>query len=91
MSGKLLVYFNVNESAQKRVLVLGSGLVSPPLVHYLVDHGFFVTVANRTLEHAQKITSNLKTAEAIQLDIETPQGVQLLEQIAHNYDAVSTD
>jgi len=73
---------------QKRVLVLGSGLVSPPLVHYLVDHGFFVTVANRTIEHAQKITSNLKSCEAIQLDIETPQGVQLLEEIAPNYDAI---
>jgi len=75
-------------SGQKRVLVLGSGLVSPPLVHYLVDHGFFVTVANRTLEHAQKITSNLKSCEAIQLDIETPEGVQLLEKIAPNYDAL---
>jgi saccharopine dehydrogenase (NADP+, L-glutamate forming)/spermidine synthase len=76
-------------SAQKSVLVLGSGLVSPPLIHYLVDHGFFVTVANRTLDHAKKITDGIgKNCEAIELDIETPQGVELLEKIAPKYDAL---
>jgi saccharopine dehydrogenase-like NADP-dependent oxidoreductase len=33
---------------QGKVLVLGAGLVSRPLVRYLLDHGFSVTVATRT-------------------------------------------
>ena len=33
----------------KNVVVFGAGLVSRPLVRYLLDHGFGVTVASRTV------------------------------------------
>ncbi len=36
-----------------KVLVLGAGLVARPLVRYLLDHGFSVTVASRTESKAQ--------------------------------------
>jgi len=74
--------------SQKSVLVLGSGLVSAPLIHYLDQHGFKVTVANRTLEHAKKIIEGLKHTEAVKLDIETPEGVALLEQLVPKHDVV---
>ncbi len=34
---------------QKKVLVLGAGMVAGPLVRYLLDHGFKVNVASRTV------------------------------------------
>ena len=36
----------------KKVLVLGAGLVSRPLVRYLLDHGFQLTCASRTVSKA---------------------------------------
>ena len=36
----------------KKVLVLGAGLVSRPLVRYLLDHGFHLTCASRTVSKA---------------------------------------
>lgn len=68
---------------------MGSGLCSPPLIRYLADHNIHVTVGNRTVEHAKKITDGLKNAEAIALDIEKPEGVALLEQITPQFDGVS--
>jgi len=70
------------------VLVLGSGLVSPPLIHYLDQHGFKVIVANRTLEHASKIVKGLKNTTAIQLDVETSEGLKHLEELVPKCDAV---
>ena len=39
----------------KKVLVLGAGLVSKPLVRYLLDHNFHVTIASRTKSKADKL------------------------------------
>ncbi|UCG34527.1 MAG: saccharopine dehydrogenase NADP-binding domain-containing protein, partial [Phycisphaerales bacterium] len=40
----------------KKVLVLGAGLVSRPLVRYLLDQpDFNVTVASRTVSKAEKL------------------------------------
>ena len=33
----------------KRVLILGAGLVTGPIVSYLLDKGYRVTVASRTV------------------------------------------
>ena len=42
----------------KRVLVLGAGLVSRPLVHYLTGlEGFEVTVASRTVSKAEALVA----------------------------------
>lgn len=41
--------------ARKNVLVLGAGLVARPLVRYLLDRGFGVTVASRTAAKAEAL------------------------------------
>lgn len=47
------------ERVQGRILVLGSGLVCPPLVSYLTQHGFQLTIASRTISKAESIISSL--------------------------------
>jgi hypothetical protein len=34
-------------SAQHKVLILGSGMCTPALVHYMLTHNFYVVLANR--------------------------------------------
>lgn len=75
-------------STVKSVLVLGAGLVTPPLVKYLSDNGYKVVVGNRSLENAQKLIEGVKNATAVKLDIETEEGKNLLEEITPSFDAV---
>lgn len=51
------------------VLVLGAGLVTKPLVHYLSEHGWNVILASRTLENAQKLVEGASHTEVHQFDI----------------------
>jgi len=52
----------------KKVLVLGAGLVSRPLVRYLLDHpDFGVTVASRTVSKAEALVAGHKNGNAVQL------------------------
>ena len=44
----------------KKVLVLGAGLVTRPLVRYLLDNGFYVTVASRTVSKAEKVQADIR-------------------------------
>ncbi len=54
----------------KRVLVLGAGLVSGPLVRYLLNvEGFRVTVASRTVEKAQRLIGGASNGAALPLDV----------------------
>ena len=54
----------------KKILVLGAGLVSGPLVHYLLDQPEFqVKVASRTLAKAEKLVAGAKNGIAQQLDV----------------------
>ncbi|MFO8051277.1 MAG: saccharopine dehydrogenase C-terminal domain-containing protein [Thermoplasmatota archaeon] len=54
----------------KEVLVIGAGLVSGPLVRYLLaDAGFRVTVASRTVEKAKEIIQGHEMGEAVSFDI----------------------
>jgi len=52
-----------------KVLVFGAGLVAGPLVRYLLDHGYQVTVASRTLSKAQSLVDSHPLGEAVQFDI----------------------
>ena len=77
------------------ILVFGAGLVAGPLVHYLLDHGYHVTVASRTLSKAQSMVHDHPDGEAVQFDItedramlgdlvaETDLAVSLLPYIYH--------
>jgi saccharopine dehydrogenase-like NADP-dependent oxidoreductase len=53
----------------KTVLVFGAGLVAGPLVHYLLNHGYQVKVASRTLSKAQSLVDHHPQGEAVQFNI----------------------
>ncbi len=52
-----------------QVLVLGAGLVARPLVQYLLEHGFQVTVASRTVAKAQALSGDHPNGRALAFDI----------------------
>ena len=53
----------------ERVLVLGAGLVARPLVRYLLDQGYKVQVASRTLSKAEALIEGHPQGEAFTLDV----------------------
>ncbi len=65
----------------KKVLVLGAGLVAEPHVRYLLDNGFQVTVASRTLSKAEHIIGDHANGVAIAFDI-TKEAERLPELIS---------
>jgi len=54
----------------KRVLVLGAGLVAKPLVRYLLDKGYQVTMASRTASKAEAMIAGHPGGKALALKIE---------------------
>lgn len=80
------------ENSKGHVLVLGSGLVCPPLVSYLTSYGFTLTLASRTVSKAQAIIASLPPASqslvnAVPHDIETESaGFPVLDQLMSQCD-----
>ncbi|MFX0063064.1 MAG: saccharopine dehydrogenase C-terminal domain-containing protein [Candidatus Hermodarchaeota archaeon] len=61
----------------KKVLVLGAGLVAGPLVNYLLEHGYHVTVASRTLSKAETLIGGHSNGKALEFDItKTPENLK---------------
>ncbi|RSL46753.1 hypothetical protein CEP54_013698 [Fusarium duplospermum] len=59
--------------SEKKILVLGSGMVAKPCVDYLLrDERNILTVACRTLPTAEKLVSQRPRAKAIALDVKSP-------------------
>ncbi len=54
----------------KRVLVLGAGLVARPLVRYLLDKGYQVVMASRTVEKAERMLAGHPNGKAFALDLQ---------------------
>jgi saccharopine dehydrogenase-like NADP-dependent oxidoreductase len=52
-----------------KVLILGAGLVARPLVRYLLDHGFEVIVASRTVSKAINLVDNHPMGTAKELNL----------------------
>ena len=71
----------------KKVLVLGAGLVARPLVVYLLDHGFQVTVASRTASKAKALIAGHKNGKAVAWTVE--QGKELKKMVSEHDLAVS--
>jgi saccharopine dehydrogenase (NADP+, L-glutamate forming) len=67
----------------KKVLVLGAGLVSRPLVRYLMDSGFEVTVASRTVSKAEKLIEGHTLGKALSLNVDD---VPAMRQLVQNCD-----
>ncbi len=53
----------------KKVVVFGAGLVAKPGIRYLLDKGFEVTVASRTVSKAEAIVDNHPNGKAVAFDI----------------------
>jgi len=49
----------------KKVLILGSGMVAQPIVSYLLDKGFAITVASLDIERAKALLKNHPRGQAI--------------------------
>jgi len=65
-------------------LVLGAGLVSRPMILYLLDQpGFFVTMASRTVSKAEKIINDHPDGKAIELNVNND---DLLEKLVSESD-----
>ena len=54
----------------KRVLVLGAGLVAKPLVRYLLEKGYQVTVASRTASKAEAMIAGHPAGKALALNVQ---------------------
>ncbi len=62
----------------KKVLVLGAGMVSAPLVHYLLDNGFQVTLGDINEAQARSIIGDRKNAASLKVDIAEKEKVEAL-------------
>lgn len=52
----------------KNILLLGAGLMTPPLIRYLLDHGFGLTVASDVPERAAELIGGHPNGRAILFD-----------------------
>jgi saccharopine dehydrogenase-like NADP-dependent oxidoreductase len=63
----------------KKVLVLGAGLVSRPMIRYFFDKtDFFVTMASRTVSKAEKIINGHPNGTAISLNVKDDAALEKL-------------
>ncbi|MCF7912996.1 MAG: saccharopine dehydrogenase NADP-binding domain-containing protein [Candidatus Cloacimonetes bacterium] len=53
----------------QKVMIFGAGLVSKPMVVYLAENGFEVTIGNRHLEKAAKLAKLHPNITAVQVDV----------------------
>lgn len=66
-----------------RIVVLGAGMVTRPLVRYLLDQpDMHVVVATRTVEKARKMVGDHKRGEAKTLDVENLSAVEAEVKVA---------
>lgn len=69
----------------KKVLILGAGMVAGPPVTYLLDHGYQVTVASRTLRKAINLIGDHPNGIAKEFDI-TKASEEELDELVKEYD-----
>ena len=75
----------IQETNMKRVLVLGAGLVARPLVRYLLEKGYQVTVASRTASKAEAMIAGHPAGKALALNV---QDETVLAQLIRDCDLV---
>lgn len=62
----------------QKVLVLGAGLVARPLIHYLLQRGYDVTVADKTTDRAREYVGPYPNGCVATLDLADPEGLDAL-------------
>lgn len=61
----------------KKILIFGAGMVAGPPVTYLLEHGFHVTAASRTMTKAEKLIGGHPNGVAKEFDItKTPEKLE---------------
>ncbi|MBT3168423.1 MAG: saccharopine dehydrogenase [Candidatus Cloacimonetes bacterium] len=69
----------------KKVTILGAGLVVKPMVDYLAKHGYEITVADIAFSKAKKLTDNHTNATPFQFNINN---AEELDNLVQNSDIV---
>jgi len=69
----------------KRVLILGAGMVSKPIVHYLLNKGYFVTVADKEYPKAMALVEGFRNGNALQFSIDEK---EKLNELVSGHDMV---
>jgi saccharopine dehydrogenase (NADP+, L-glutamate forming)/spermidine synthase len=69
----------------KKILVLGAGLVSKPGVVYLLEQGYSVTVASRTVEKAALVVQGFDNGTALSFLVEDQAG---LDELVRRHDII---
>jgi saccharopine dehydrogenase (NADP+, L-glutamate forming) len=72
----------------QRVLILGAGLVTGPMVTYLLERGYHVTVASRTVSKAQALVKEQPNGTALTYDIGVDSGGRKLAELVGQADLV---
>jgi len=62
----------------KKILILGAGLVCKPGARYLLEKGYAVTIASRTVAKAEEIVQGFENGTARQLMVEDKEGLAAL-------------
>jgi saccharopine dehydrogenase (NADP+, L-glutamate forming) len=60
----------------KPILLLGAGLVTRPLVHYLLDKDFKLTVASRTVSKAEALVGDHPNGMALELNVKDDKALE---------------
>ena len=60
----------------KKVVVFGAGMVAGAHVHYLLDHGFQVTVASRTVSKADELVMGHPNGRAVAVNSDDPAALE---------------
>jgi saccharopine dehydrogenase (NADP+, L-glutamate forming) len=69
----------------KKVVVFGAGLVAGAHVKYLLEHGYGVTVASRTVSKARDLVGSHPNGRPVAFDVEK-EGDQRLNEIVREHD-----
>ncbi|HSV76101.1 MAG TPA: saccharopine dehydrogenase C-terminal domain-containing protein [Bacteroidales bacterium] len=67
----------------KKVLILGAGLVSKPIITYLLNKGYFVTVASLIRSKAEEMTQGHPNSKAIAWSVEE---TEVLDEMISSHD-----
>lgn len=65
-----------------KVLLLGAGLVTRPLVNYLLEKGYKVTIASRTVSKAEALVGDHSGGTALELNVKDDAGLESLVETA---------
>ncbi len=67
----------------KNILLLGAGMVAKPITNYLLNNGFNLTIASRTLSKAENLIKNKPKGKAIEW---TTNDLDMLDQMVAEHD-----